>query len=88
MEFAEALNWYAERSLPAARAFDEAVSQALREIEQAPLRWPLVDKRHRIKLLAKYPYHIIYRVEDNELIVLALAHHRRKPKYWRGRGNS
>lgn len=84
VEFEEALCWYAKRSVSAAEGFDEAVWQSLREIEQAPERWPLVDRRHRIKLLVKkFPYHIIYRVSDDTLTVV--AHHRRKPKYWQGR---
>jgi plasmid stabilization system protein ParE len=85
-EYEEALCWYAERSSQAAEAFDEAVWQALREIELAPHRWPLVDGCHRIKLLLKkYPYHIVYLVDDGTLTVIAVAHHRRKPGYWQNR---
>jgi plasmid stabilization system protein ParE len=85
-EFEEALCWYAERSERAAEGFDEAVSHAMREIEDAPQRWPFVDRRHRIKLLAKkFPYHIIYRVDGETLTVIAVAHHRRKPNYWQDR---
>ena len=35
--------------------------------------------------LRKFPYSIIYYVRDEELRVIALAHHRRKPTYWTGR---
>ena len=35
--------------------------------------------------LRKFPYSIIYYVRDEELRVIALAHHRRKPAYWGGR---
>lgn len=85
-EFEQALCWYSERSEQAAKGFDEAVSKALSDIEQAPERWPLIDRRHRLKILEKrFPYHIIYRVDDDFLTVIAVAHHRRKPRYWQGR---
>jgi plasmid stabilization system protein ParE len=35
--------------------------------------------------LRRFPYSIIYYVTGEELRVIALAHHRRKPGYWAGR---
>ena len=35
--------------------------------------------------LRRFPYSIIYYVKADELRVIALAHHRRKPDYWAGR---
>lgn len=35
--------------------------------------------------LRRFPYSIIYYIKDDELRVVALAHHRRKPEYWAGR---
>jgi plasmid stabilization system protein ParE len=35
--------------------------------------------------LRRFPYSIIYYIKDEELRVIALAHHRRKPNYWAGR---
>jgi len=35
--------------------------------------------------LRRFPYSIIYYVTGEELRVIALAHHRRKPGYWIGR---
>jgi toxin ParE1/3/4 len=35
--------------------------------------------------LRKFPYSIIYYVRGDELRVIALAHHRRRPSYWTGR---
>lgn len=32
-----------------------------------------------------FPFSVVYRVESTELIVLAVAHFRRRPTYWRGR---
>lgn len=38
-------------------------------------RWPL----------RRFPYHLIYRADEGALVVLAVAHQRRRPRYWSGR---
>ena len=35
--------------------------------------------------LRKFPFTLIYVVEDSDLVVVAVSHHRRRPGYWRGR---
>lgn len=35
--------------------------------------------------LRRFPYSIVYYVHGDELRVIALAHHRRSPGYWRSR---
>ncbi len=45
---------------------------------------PWRSNRRRFPL-RKFPYSIIYYVHGEELRVVALAHHRRKPTYWAGR---
>jgi hypothetical protein len=50
-------------------------------IEESPLRWaPIRDDLRRV-LLQRFPFGIYYRVEDQELRVLIVKHHRRHPDY-------
>jgi toxin ParE1/3/4 len=35
--------------------------------------------------LRRFPYSIIYYIKGDEIRVIALAHHRRRPGYWVGR---
>ena len=44
--------------------------------------WRNVRRRFPLR---KFPFSIIYYIHGNELRVIALAHHRRKPEYWAGR---
>lgn len=39
-----------------------------------------VDIRRR--LFARFPYSLIYGIEEQTLIVIAVAHSRRAPRYW------
>ena len=36
--------------------------------------------------LRRYPFSLQYRIEGNVLRVIAVAHHRRRPRYWARRG--
>lgn len=35
--------------------------------------------------LKRFPFHIIYRTGQEQVVVLAVAHQRRRPAYWAGR---
>jgi hypothetical protein len=33
-----------------------------------------------------FPFSVVYRLRPEEIVILAVAHQKRKPGYWRGRG--
>jgi hypothetical protein len=48
--------------------------------------WPAFSFGTRHYPLARFPFSIIYRLKDDELIeIVALMHHKKKPGYWAGR---
>ena len=61
-------------------AVKSGLDRALAHPESGSLRAGL-----RRQLVAGFPYDVVYRVVAGELEVLALAHHRRRPGYWRRR---
>jgi plasmid stabilization system protein ParE len=85
VELLEARAWYAERSEIAARAFATEVAWAVREICSAPERWKRYDHGTRQFMLPNFPFSIVYRVHQDAVQVVAVAHHRRWPGYGRGR---
>ncbi|WP_438003790.1 hypothetical protein [Sorangium sp. So ce321] len=36
-------------------------------------------------LVRRFPYSVLYRVRDDHIRILAIAHQNRRPFYWRGR---
>ena len=44
-----------------------------------------LDSRHRRFPLRKFPFGLIYHVDGDALRVIAVAHRRQRPGYWRGR---
>ncbi len=44
-----------------------------------------LDGRHRAFPLRRFPFRLVYRTDDSNLLIVAVAHLRQKPGYWRGR---
>jgi plasmid stabilization system protein ParE len=84
-EYQSALAWYQARSVRAAARFEAAVEQAVAEVAANPGQYPKCDERHHFRLLRRYPYSLIYRVDREQVRVVAVAHSRRLPGYWSGR---
>jgi plasmid stabilization system protein ParE len=47
-----------------------------------PLLGAVFRSTRRRYILRRFPYSIIYQVTAEELRILAVAHHRRRPSYW------
>lgn len=80
-----AARWYAERSLSAAAGFADEMDLAVDAIEQNPDAWPQYDHGTRHYLLRRYPFGVVYRVEAARILIVAVAHGRRRPGYWKSR---
>lgn len=46
---------------------------------------PKLDAEHRRLGLRRFPFGLIYRVKSSKVQIVAVAHRRRRPGYWRGR---
>ena len=70
-----------------AAEFRAAVEDAVSRIQENPLAGPYYPAtRFRYCLVRRFPYIIVYAEGEHDLRVLAVAHGRRKPGYWRNRG--
>ncbi len=85
-DYQEAMEWYQNRSERAANGFARAVEIARIDICRTPNLWPYYDDRNRVYVLRRYPFNVIYRVEPDAVVVLAIAHNRRARDYWKDRG--
>ncbi|MEO7732047.1 MAG: type II toxin-antitoxin system RelE/ParE family toxin [Kofleriaceae bacterium] len=81
-----ATTWYRERSEDAAIDFARAVREGLQSIRQRPAAWPHWERSEvRRKVLRRFPYSIFYLVEHDAVVIVAIAHHKRRPGYWKQR---
>ena len=82
LELTEAAEWYEERRDGLGLEFLGAVRAKIATLLEAPERWRLVNGSRRV-LLGRFPYAIVYReVSPEEIEIIAIAHYRRRPKYW------
>jgi len=83
-EYDAALVWYAQRSQDAAAGWIDLVSDGIESICSTPDAWPLwrgrTDVRRRV--LKRFPYSLVYLVHEDQVVILAVAHHKRRPGYW------
>jgi plasmid stabilization system protein ParE len=84
-EIAEAFEWYLARSREAAGAFLDEIEESLRLIVSHPRLYPAYTAKTRRRVLERFPYFVIYREKDDVLLVVAVAHAKRRPGYWRRR---
>ncbi|MEW6574258.1 MAG: type II toxin-antitoxin system RelE/ParE family toxin [Bacillota bacterium] len=84
-EVEAALLWYAERSPIAARAFATEVNACVERVREAPERWPRYLHGTRRYLFPHFPFSLVYRVRNEEIEIVAVAHHKRCPGYWKSR---
>jgi len=82
IELAEALAWYRDRSPRAAENLWLKVREARQSIGIFPLAAPLISPQVRRFILTGYPYDLVYGVQAEEVVILAVAHHSRQPGYW------
>jgi toxin ParE1/3/4 len=84
-ELVEAQAWYRERSEVASQALALEIDAAIELILEAPSRWPQKRRGEHRFVLKRFPYTIIYRIREDHVFVTAVAHHSRRPNYWRHR---
>jgi len=84
-ELNEAAAYYAQARPGLGEAFVTEVQCAVDAIAASPLVGTQIENGVRRWLVKRFPYSVLYRVRDDHLRILAIAHQKRRPFYWRGR---
>lgn len=84
-ELFEAAIWLESQELGLGERFLKEVAQARRLILRHPHAWHPLGSHLRRCHLKRFRYGLIYRVKDDRIEVIAVAHDRQRPEYWRDR---
>jgi toxin ParE1/3/4 len=84
-EYSEAVQYYAEQRSEVAQMFINAIEDAVYGIRESPTRGAIVDEDVRRCLTRKFPYSILYTIEQDYILILAVTHCSREPGYWKSR---
>jgi plasmid stabilization system protein ParE len=77
--------WYMDQSEAAATRFDEEVQRSIQTICEDPLVWRERIPGVRQYAMHRFPFYVVYRIKTDVIEVLAIAHARRRPGYWKSR---
>ncbi|MCP4135331.1 MAG: type II toxin-antitoxin system RelE/ParE family toxin [bacterium] len=87
IEFDDAIDWYEMQSKGLGDRFKKHVLKQVNKIKKNPT-WFLIEEEQIYKaFIPKFPYKILYTVEEKKIIIWAIAHLHRKPWYWQNRLN-
>jgi|SRR5579862_467880 len=84
-DFRDAIRRYRARSTIASVEFRTTVSGAIRNVAHAPQLWPKFLQGTRRFVLHRFPFSLIYLDDHDVVTIIAVAHSKRKPGYWKHR---
>jgi toxin ParE1/3/4 len=65
--------------------FLEALNDAISRIRRNPFLYRCIDGDIRKCRIMRFPYGVIYRIRGDQVEVIAIAHLRQQPDYWKSR---
>jgi len=81
-ELDDAVVWYNEQAAGLGHEFLDELDRAVRRAVAFPMSCPEMEPGVRRCLLARFPYGLIYGVDNETIVVVAVAHLHREPRYW------
>ena len=84
-EMRESFEFYEARLGGLGLRFLSAVEQTVERISTHPEAGAPLAGEFRKRIVSGFPYNIIYRVWEDYIYLVAVAHHHRRPGYWRDR---
>jgi len=81
-EFNEAKEFYEIEQAGIGVRFAKEIKNSILRIKQYPSEWPIERGEVRHYLVHKFPYKILYSIQQDSIVLLAFAHQHRKPDYW------
>jgi toxin ParE1/3/4 len=84
-EIIEAARYYEAREPGLGSDLLSELERALDQISENPEACARIGKRVRWKSLWRFPYNVVYAAQPDRIRIVAFAHQKRRPFYWRKR---
>jgi toxin ParE1/3/4 len=85
LEYREAAAFYEPRQVGLGAAFTKEIETAIEQILATPERFRFIEQDVRRCLARTFPYGVLYTVERDLILIVAIAHGSREPGYWQER---
>jgi plasmid stabilization system protein ParE len=84
-EFQGAIEYYEDREAGLGYDFSVEVFTAIQNAVGHPHAWPVIEEDVHRCLVNRFPYCVLYSIEEAGVFILAVMHLRRHPDYWKDR---
>lgn len=81
----EAASWYEKQSDGLGKEFLDEVLVTLDRLAALPSLYPIIHRNTQRALTHRFPFGIYYRVEGEQIVVVAVMHGSRNPARWKKR---
>ncbi|MBI4650846.1 type II toxin-antitoxin system RelE/ParE family toxin [Candidatus Desantisbacteria bacterium] len=82
IEFIEAARYYESEAPGLGITFINEIRKAVAVILINPQAFTPIGRRIRKKSLQRFPYNLLYFIDNDILLILAVMHQKRRPNYW------
>ncbi|HEU4886948.1 MAG TPA: type II toxin-antitoxin system RelE/ParE family toxin [Thermoanaerobaculia bacterium] len=84
-EVEEAVAYFDEQRPGLGDRFEQDLLAAVSFVSEHPFSGKPLSELVRKFRLRTFRYNLIYVIDESEIVIVAVAHHRRRPGYWHGR---
>ncbi len=84
-EMTEASLFYEAASAGLGEEFLDDVQRVIGILREHPELGQLIESELRLATLRRFPFSLIYSFRMDEIIIIAVAHQKRRPGYWNDR---
>ena len=85
VELRVAYGWYAARDEAVAGRFLQSIDQAIARVLADPESHPIDRKHFRCVRVRRFPYALVFEYQQSRVLIVAVAHAKRRPGYWNRR---
>ncbi len=81
----ESALFYEGRSEGLGLDFLEEVEQTVASILAYPKSGPVISQNIRRRIVRRFPFGVLYALQGDQIVIVAVAHLKRRPHYWKVR---
>lgn len=78
----QAVDYYEGCSKGLGKDFSLELKKSLQHITQYPYAWTNIRADIRRYIISRFPYAILYYVDDTNIVVIAVMNSKQEPNYW------
>jgi plasmid stabilization system protein ParE len=77
--------WYERQKYQLGQEFLDELMKVRRTLSESPLMYAAVYRQTHRAVFKRFPFGVYYRVEGDEVVIVAIMHGSRHPRRWHGR---